>query len=379
MMDTSTPVDAHAETSADTQTETGYGLPMFWPFAAMLNRWERNLTFFKEAQEINHPPAPEWATPNTVRLDLSTMRLRDFSAPESDGVPVLVDAPYAGHASTIADYAPGQSLVETLMNNGVRRVFSTDWKPATPEMRYFNIDTYLAELNAAIDDLGGQVHLIGLCQGGWLSAMLAARFPHKVRSLVLAGSPIDTDAGDGPIRKMAHELPLSTYEEMVTMGGGLMPGRFMLAGWKNMHPEEQYAEKYIRLYRNLNDKAYLARTETFESWYENALDLPGTYYLQAIRELFKENRFAKGEFVGLGRTLNLKAVTVPAYLLAGETDDITTSEQVFAARGLLGTPDDKVVSELVPGGHIGLFMGHQTLRDTWPKIARWLLTQDEAA
>ena len=29
----------------------------------------------------------------------------------------------------------------------------------------------------AIDDLGGEVHLVGLCQGGWLSAMLAARFP----------------------------------------------------------------------------------------------------------------------------------------------------------------------------------------------------------
>ena len=41
------------------------------------------------------------------------------------------------------------------------------------------------------------------------------------------------------------------------------------------------------------------RVEVFDSWYENPLDLPGRWYLQAIRELFKENRLAKGEFVGL--------------------------------------------------------------------------------
>ncbi|WP_343685484.1 alpha/beta fold hydrolase [Asticcacaulis sp.] len=357
--------------------QSEHSVPMFWPFAAAFENWERSLDFLKAAQEIDHPPAPLWATANTIRLDLPTMRLREFSAPDAEGVPVLIDAPFAGHSSTIADYAPGQSLVQTLLSNGVKHVLSTDWKSATPEMRYFSIDTYLAELNAAIDDLGGQVHLVGLCQGGWLSAMLAARFPHKVKSLVLAGSPIDTDAGDGPIKHMAHSLPLSTYEEMVAMGGGLMPGKFMLAGWKNMHPQEQYADKYVRLYENLTDKNYLTRTEKFESWYENPLDLPGRYYLQAIRELFKENRFAKGEFVGLGRKLNMKDIVAPTFLLAGEADDITTSEQVFAAVGLFGTSADRIVRKLVPGGHIGLFMGHKTLAEAWPGIAQWIIANDK--
>jgi len=47
------------------------------------------------------------------------------------------------------------------------------------------------------------VNLVGLCQGGWMSAMCAARFPRKVASLVLAGAPIDTDAGNGPIKRWA--------------------------------------------------------------------------------------------------------------------------------------------------------------------------------
>ena len=120
------------------------------------------------------------------------------------------------------------------------------------------------------------------------------------------------------------------------------------------------------------DKSYVKRTEHFEPWYENPIDLPGRWYLQAIRELFKENRLAKGTFVVLGRTITLKDIKVPLYLLAGEADDITTREQVFNAEHLVGTPAREIVRKLVPGGHIGLFMGSRTLRDAWPDIAAWV-------
>jgi poly(3-hydroxybutyrate) depolymerase len=364
-----------------------HSVPYFWPMAAGIEMGEaglelfrENLKFLEEAANISAPPEPVWASPNRVALDLDTMRLRDFSRqqPAAGKCPVIVDAPYAGHTAMIADYALGQSLVEVFLGRGIDRVLVTDWKSAKPEMRDFDIDKYLAEINVAVDDLGGRVNLVGLCQGGWMSAMYAARFPEKVASLVLAGSPIDTDAGDGQIRRMAHDTPLEFYEGLVEAGKGRMLGQYMLAGWKNMHPAAQYFEKYLDLYAHVDDENYVDRTEHFESWYENPLDLPGIYYLQAIRLLFKENRFAKGEFVGLGRTLNLRDVTCPAFLLAGKGDDITTPEQVLAARGLLGTPDELIEQQLVEGGHIGLFMGKNTLRDAWPGIADWIVAGGRA-
>ncbi len=68
--------------------------------------------------------------------------------------------------------------------------------------------------------------------------MIAARFPSKVNSLVLAGSPIDTDAGDGPIKRMVHASPMSFYEELVDLGGDLMKGKFIIgfsAGQGRIH------------------------------------------------------------------------------------------------------------------------------------------------
>ncbi len=165
---------------------------------------------------------------------------------------------------------------------------------------------------------------------------------------------------------------MSVYENLVAEGEGLMPGRFMLAGWKGMHPDAQYVQKHIDLYEHIDDPAYLKKTELFETWYENPIDLPGRWYLQVIRSIFKDNLLAKGKFVALGRALNLKTITCPVYLLAGESDDITPQEQVFAAEGLLGPPAGRIVKRLAPGGHIGLFMGSSTLRNVWPDIAKWI-------
>ena len=358
-----------------------HSVPLFWPFAAAielgeegLKMFQDNLRYVAEAEAISAPPEPEWATTNRIRLDLDTMRLRDFLpvGHTSTQTPVLIDAPYAGHSSTIADYAIGQSLVETLRTNGLKHVLVTDWKGATAAMKGFDIDKYLADIDTAVDDLGGTVDLIGLCQGGWMSAMYAARFPDKVRSLVLAGAPIDTDAGDGPIKKLAHSLPLSFYEDMVAAGDGLMRGQAMLAGWKGMNAEEQYLGKYLELYQHIEDKNYIHRTEEFERWYENPIDLPGVYYIQVIQQIFKENRFAKGNFIGLGKHLSLQDIVCPVYLLAGSEDDITTKEQVFDAEKYLGTPKADIVKKLASGGHIGLFMGSKTLTECWPDIAHWI-------
>jgi poly(3-hydroxyalkanoate) synthetase len=335
--------------------------------------YAKNLKFVEEEIKIHDELRPNLATTNQARLDLRTMVLRDYGKPV--GIPTLVDPPYAGHTAMIADYYAGQSLVETLLANGIDHVALTDWKSATDDMKDLEIDNYLAELIVAIDDLGGRVNLVGLCQGGWLSAMVAARFPGKVNSLVLAGAPIDTDAGNGPIKRMAHEFPISFYEELVALGGGLMKGEYMLQGWKNMHPEQHYIQDQFDLYEHIDDPAYLKKEETFESWYENPIDLPGRWYLQVITQLFKENRLARGKFIGLGRKLDLHDITCPAYLLAGAGDDITTPEQVLDAAKYLGTSKDRIVQKTVPGGHIGLFMGANTLKEHWPQIARWIAAQ----
>lgn len=357
------------------------GVPLFWPFGlaigmeeAALDETARTMKVLGEIEKtqiLREPPV--WASHNRPVLELRTLTLRDFSHDDAaHPTPVLVVPPYAGHSSTIADFHRGQSLVEALMEGGCPRVLAVDWHSATPEMRYLDIDDYLAQLSVVIDALGGQVDLVGLCQGGWCAAMVAARFPGKVRRLVVAGAPLDTEAGEGAIKEAAHHLPMRFYDDLVRTGGGLMKGAYMLEGFKAMHPVKQYAEKFVELYEHADDPGYVARFEQFERWYEYTIDLPGTWYLQVIRQLFKENRFANGSFTALGRPIGLADIVCPTWLLAGARDDITPQEQVFAAEAQLGTPPGQIRKDLAEGGHIGLFMGRAVLRTNWAPIARWL-------
>jgi hypothetical protein len=70
----------------------------------------------------------------------------------------------------------------------------------------------------------------------------------------------------------------------------------------------------------------------FDSWYENPLDLPGRWYLQAIRELFKEPP-RPGRVRGARPPPEPRVDRVsPLSPRRRESDDITTREQVFAAR-----------------------------------------------
>ena len=360
-----------------------HSVPIFWPLTLIaemgqegLALYKRNLDFVNEVMNEEVILEPVWASKNDILYEGDLMRLRDFSDPaiRSDKtiVPTLVDAPYAGHTSTIADYAKGQSLVETLQANGLRRVLVTDWKSATPENANFDIDSYLARINAYVDDLGGKVNLVGLCQGGWMAGKFAARYPETAACFVAAGSPLDADAGDGFVNEIAKEQPMSFFESLVQMGGGVMRGRFMLAGWKAMHPEVHYLKNYVDLYENVEDPKFLRARDEFARWYEHPLDLPGRWYLQAIKNIFKDNLFCKGEFVALARKIGLHDIICPTYLLAGESDDITPYPQVFDADKKLGTPKDQIVKKLVPGGHIGLFMGKKTLAEAWPDVAKWI-------
>ncbi len=110
----------------------------------------------------------------------------------------------------------------------------------------------------------------------------------------------------------------------------------------------------------------------FRAWSGAPLDLPGAYYLEAVEKLYKRNELARGEFVALGKRIDLRALHAPLYLIAAEDDEITAPEQTLACAALVGTPPAAVRRKIVPGGHLELFLGRRTLESLWPDVIDWL-------
>jgi len=325
-----------------------------------------------EANNARVTPEPEWATPNKIALELKTVRLRDFSN-EYDGPPVLLCAPFALHGAAVTDFAPDHSLVAALRSAGLKRLFVSDWRSASADMRFLAIDDYLSGLNILVDQLGGNVDLVGLCQGGWLSLLYAARFPARVRKLVLAGAPIDLAAERSGLSTLVDATATALFDQLLKLGDGRVFGRMVAKYWGPERVESEDIHELLQTPEPLGSPAFAQLDALFRAWHAWTVDLPGIYYLEVIEKLYRRNELATGSFVALGQKIDLARLRVPLFLLGARDDELVAPAQLFATERLVGTPADSIHKALAPCRHLGLFMGKTILAEFWSPIARWLL------
>ena len=334
-------------------------------------------------REVSSPPQPAWQTPNRL-VDLpapfsSLVKLLDFSQPaenvgQSQMIPTLVLPPQAGHHSYIADYSAEQSQMQTLRQSGLEAVYCIEWLGATKQTAHSSIEDYIAVVDYCIEKIGGKANLVGDCQGGWLAAIYAAIYPHKVNSLTVAGAPIDFQAGDGAIKQAVNynsqtypDQGMSFYRQLVAMGGGVLNGSFLISGFNLMKPA-QLPLRFIDLYRTIDNPAALKRYRQMKDWYDYPQNIAGTFYLWLVQHLFRDNELILDKLMVGGQVVELGQITCPLFLLAGTRDHITPASQVFAMAAKVGTPSNQIEQFLVDGGHIGLFMGHDILKNNWSEI-----------
>lgn len=319
---------------------------------------------------------PEFITPNRKIFEDRAVILRRFDE-DRTGDPILIVPPQAGHHSSIADYAPNQSLVQTCLRQTTHPVYVIEWKSSTLSRKDETIDDLVKQTMMCVKKAGPPVILAGLCQGGWLSAIYTALFPDDVRALVLAAAPIDFAAGGGKIQDMVHTLPLMYYQYLVGCGGGNMSGDLMLMGWKMMNAYDRFVRDYLNLWINVQDKSYLKRARNFSRWYEYTQDISGRWYLEVVEKLFKQNRLIKGTLEVLCEYVDLQNISCPLALLAGERDDITLVPQVHNLEHYVSTPRDQIFKAVIPqAGHISVFIGKRALQHEWPSALAFI---DEAA
>jgi polyhydroxyalkanoate synthase subunit PhaC len=161
-------------------------------------------------------------------------------------------------------------------------------------------------------------------------------------------------------------------DDMIRAGDGLVLGRTLLDLWPREHNESAFvidALQFPGLPANEKDRRTV---KDFLRWQRWTLDLPGPYFLEVFDWLFRENRIAAGRFRALGRLVDLRELRCPLFLLAGDRDSIATAGQVLATATLTGARTRDVETAIAPCGHLALFMGRDTLKNEWPRIARWL-------
>lgn len=232
--------------------------------------------------------------------------------------------------------------------------------------------------------------VIGNCQGGWATLLLAATNPDLTGPIVINGAPVapwSGKVGENPMRYNAGVLGGTWIPMMLSdLGGGIFDGAHLVQNFEQMNPARTLYRKYTDLFRDIDkgDQSFLE----FEKWWGGFFLLNEPEIKWIVEQLFVGNRLIKNEArIEPGRPVDLKAIRAPIIVFASHGDNITPPQQ--ALNWIVETYAD--VSEIrIRGqrivymvhdqvGHLGIFVSSQIANKEHSEVASTLKTIEALA
>src|SRR5471030_727815 len=216
---------------------------------------------------------PEWRIDSTlvgaerVPIQINTVWERPFCrllhferhfthVPRRPQPKLLIVAPMSGHYATLL-----RGTVETFLPN--HDVYITEWADARTvplEAGRFDLDDYIDYVISILHFLGGDAHMIAVCQPSVpvlaaVALMEADKDPYVPHYMVLMGGPIDTRVSSNAVDKLAESRGLDWFRNHVISKvpfphPGFMrdvyPGFLQLSGFVTMN-----LDRHLEAHRNL--------------------------------------------------------------------------------------------------------------------------------
>ncbi len=243
--------------------------------------------------------------------------------------------------------------------------------------------------------------VIGNCQGGWSSALLASDRPDLVGPLLMNGAPLSFWAGKGyqnPMRYLGGMLGGVWMNSFLgDLGNGVFDGANLVMNMHNLNFTANYWSKYYNVYSKVDteEKRYL----DYEKWSGGYYKMTTEEIHQIAGDLFIGNKLELNEFImDDDNIIDLKEIDDPVLVFASEGDNITPPQQaLFWIPRTYGTVEEikrrqQVVIYMVHSeiGHLGIFVssaiankeqqeiiGNIEIIDfLWPGLYEMVITQN---
>ena len=305
---------------------------------------------------------------------------------------LLIVAPMSGHFATLL-----RGTVEAFLPN--HDVYVTDWVDARMvplSEGGFDLDDYIDYVISILHALGGDTHVVAVCQpsvpvhgrgrahGGGRRSLCADLHGADGRSDRYAINPT-------AVNMLAEKRGIDWFRTHVITkvpfpNPGFMrdvyPGFLQLNGFVSMNLErhiEAHKQLFLNLVRGDGDSA--DKHKEFYDEYLAVMDLAAEFYLQTVDTVFVRHALPKGEMTHRGRPVDPSRIKRVALLtIEGEHDDISGVGQTEAAHRLcVNIPPDRQAHWLQPGvGHYGVFNGSRFRSEIAPRIADFVLSMSQA-
>jgi polyhydroxyalkanoate synthase len=278
----------------------------------------------------------------------------------------LINRPY------ILDLQPDRSVVRRLLEAG-HDVYMIDWNEPSRLDQHLGMNDYVSRYIAncvdVVRDRSGQeaINVLGYCIGGALTAMYTALNPEKVNALgQIAGTLCFRESG-GVLELWGHDAYFDP-EGVVDVSGNV-PADLLADMFAMMDPVDNYFTKYITLYENLDDEAFVENFARMERWLEEGIDVAGTTYVEFMERIYQDNRLYRNVLELDGERVDVGNIDMPVLQVVGEYDDLVPPTASKPFNDVVGSDDTHVIE--FPTGHIGISVSSRSHDEYWPRVAAW--------
>jgi polyhydroxyalkanoate synthase len=313
-------------------------------------------------------------TPKDVVFKDSTLTLSRYrrDGPASFAEPVLfcyalINRPY------ILDLQPDKSVVRQYLDRGFD-VYLIDWGVPSVADRRLTLEDYVCGfLENVVDYILREhrrrdLHLLGYCMGGTISTLFTAINPERVKTLTLLAAPIDFGGRESLLSVWTD--PKCFDVDVFIDAYGNCPAHFLQSCFVLMKPVQNFVEKYLAFYEQMDNPRYISNYFAMEQWVNDNIPVAGETFREFVKSLYQGNELVRGEFRLGGRRVDLGRITCPLLVLSAENDHLVDPT---AAEGILPHVGSQDVQAMrIDAGHVGLVVGGKAQKTLWPEATRWL-------
>jgi polyhydroxyalkanoate synthase len=322
--------------------------------------------------EVGQTPSEVVYSENKLELLHYESQTEEQHSPPILVVYALINRPY------ILDLQPDRSVVRRLLEAG-HDVYLIRWgEPSLLDAslgltdyvdRYIDNCVDRVRSRAGTDD----VHLLGYCMGGTMSAMYAARYPEKVRTLGLMAAGLCFDGTGGVLERWGAEEHFEPGRLAEVYG--TIPAPFLSAGFDLMDPVQNTVTKYLTLLENLDDPDFVENFARMERWLDEGVDVAGRVFAEFVEEVYQSNALYENDLEFGGRPVDLDAIEMPVLQIVGTYDHLIPPEASKPFDDAIPSDDTEIVE--FASGHVGLSVSSRSHEELWPQVAEWFAERSD--
>jgi polyhydroxyalkanoate synthase subunit PhaC len=318
---------------------------------------------------LDHTGLAPQPTPSRVALTTPAFRLRSYGPGTGKGQPVLIVAAPIKRSS-IWDLAPHASPVRLLADAGFA-VHLLEWLDPAPSDADAGLDRFVERIGTAVDATGTAPVLLGHSLGGTLAALFCARYPQRAAGLALLEAPLHfgPDAG-----AFAPVVAASPHAGWLQEGFGLVPGAFLDLVTTAAAPREFLLERYVDFWTSGMQGRLRLHLQVVR-WTLDECALPGRLVTEVAEELYRHDRFHRGELVIAGAPVGPATLTTPLLNIINPMQEAIPASAIVPFHEAAASPCKQLLEYRGEHGtalrHVGVLVGHAALTTIWPKIIDW--------